>query len=93
MVVEHIGDGGLEQLLLALEVVVERPHADVGRLSDLQHRHVQLARGDEALRGLDQGCAGALLSPLEAVDRALVLVAHALTIADNISFEDFVRTS
>jgi hypothetical protein len=32
---QHLFLGGLEQLLLAVEVVVERPEADVGRLGDL----------------------------------------------------------
>ncbi len=94
MGVEHLGDGGLEQLLLAVEVVVERPHPDVGGLRDLQDRHVDLARGDEALRGLDQRRARALFAPLEAVDGRLVTASVTpLTVAEILSFEDFVRTS
>ena len=38
--VQHLGDGSLEQLLLALEVVVERTDADVGGLSDREHGHM-----------------------------------------------------
>ena len=67
--VEHVGDRGLEQLLLAVEVVVEGTHPDVGGLGDLQDRHVDLALGDEPLRGLDQRRPGALLAPLQAVGR------------------------
>ena len=93
MRVEHLGDGGLEELLLAVEVVVERAHPDVGGLGDLQDRHVELACGDEALRGLDQRGAGALLAALEAVDGRLgtALRVTSLTVADIVSFEDFVR--
>ena len=80
--VEHLGDRGLEQLLLAVEVVVERAHPDVGGLGDLQDRDVDLACGDEALRGPDQRSAGALLAALEAVDGRLGLFGHALTVAE-----------
>ena len=76
--VEHVGDRGLEQLLLAVEVVVEGTHPDVGGLGDLQDRHVELALGDQPLRRLDQRRPGALLAPLQAVDAAPLvrLVAH-----------------
>ena len=84
--VEHLGDGGFEELLLALEVVVERAHPDVGRLSDLQHRHVDLARGDERLRRLDQRGAGALFAPFQPVDRGALLFGHALTVAERRQF-------
>jgi hypothetical protein len=57
----------LEQLLLAVEVVVEGTHADVGGLSDLQDRDVDPSLGDQPLRGLDQRRSGALLTPLQAV--------------------------
>ena len=89
--IEHLGDGGFEELLLAFEVVVERSHPDVGGLRDLQDRDVDLACGDEALRGLDQRSAGALLAALEAVDGRLGLFGHVLTVAESVSFEDFVR--
>ena len=62
--VEDLGDGGVEQLLLAVEVVVERTHPDVGGLGDLQHRHVEPALGDQRLRRLDQRRPGALFAAL-----------------------------
>ena len=82
MGVEHVGDRGLEQLFLAVEVVVERAHPDVCGLGDLQDRHVELARGNERLRGLDQRGARALFAPLQPVDRVVLLLAHAPTIAE-----------
>ena len=46
---------GLEQLLLALEVVVERPEADVGRLGDLlDARPFPPPFGDQPDRGVDR---------------------------------------
>ncbi len=90
--IEHLGDGSLEQLLLALEVVVERAHPDVGGLGDLQDRDIDLARGDECLSRRDQCGAGALFAPLEAIDgRYLTGSATRLTVAESLSFEDFVR--
>ena len=58
--VEDLGDGRVEQLLLAVEVVVERTHSDIGCLGDLQHRDVEPALGDQRLSRIDQrrpGCA------------------------------------
>ena len=66
--IEGLGDGGFEQPFLALEVVVERAHADVRGLGDLEYRDGDLALGDEGLRRRDQGRAGALLAPLQSVD-------------------------
>jgi hypothetical protein len=67
--VQHIGDRGLEQLLLAVEVVVERTHPDVGGLRDLQYRHVDLAFGDQPLCRLDERGPGALFAPLQPIRR------------------------
>ena len=67
--VEDVVDGGVEQLLLAVEVVVERAHSDVGGLGDLQDRDVGSPVGDEALGGPHECRAGARLAPLEAVRR------------------------
>ncbi len=91
MGIEHLGDGGVEQLLLALEVVVERPHPHIGRLGDLQNRHIDLARGDERLRSLDQRGARTLLAPYQSVDGPLSWICHVLTVAEKLSFEDFLR--
>ena len=44
--IECLVDRGLEKLFLAVEMVVERAHADVRGLRDLKHRHVQLPRRD-----------------------------------------------
>jgi hypothetical protein len=70
--VQHVGDRGLEQLLLAVEVVIEGTHPDVGGPGDLQDRHVDLPFGDQPLRGFDQRRPGALLAPLQAVGRLYV---------------------
>ena len=67
--VEDIAHSGLEQLFFALEVVVERPHPDVGGLSDLQNRNVELARRDHRLGSFDQCHPGPLLAALQPVDR------------------------
>ena len=91
MAVEHVGDSGFEEFFLAVEVVVERAHPDVGGLGDLQYRHVELALRDERLRGLNQRGTRALFAPLKPVDRVVLLFAHGLTIAEIVSFEDFVR--
>ncbi|SIL68566.1 Uncharacterised protein [Mycobacteroides abscessus subsp. abscessus] len=76
MVVEHIGHGRIEKRFLTVEVVVKRTHSDVCRLRDFQHRHVELALGDQGLRSLDQRCAGALFSPFQAVGRLVLRCAH-----------------
>ena len=65
--VHHGLDGGLEELLLGLEVVVERAHAHVGGLGDLQDRHVRPALGDEGLRRPDEGRPGPGLAPVQPV--------------------------
>ena len=72
MRVEHIDDRGLEQLRLAVEVVVEGAHPDVGGLGDFQDRHVDPSLGDQPLGGLDQRRPGALFAPLQSVGRLQV---------------------
>jgi hypothetical protein len=72
--VEYVGDGRVEQLLLAVEVVVERTHPDGGGLGDLQDGHVDLSLGDQPLRGSDQRRSGALFAPRQAVGR--LTIAH-----------------
>jgi hypothetical protein len=59
---QHLLRGGLEQLLLAVEVVVERPEADVGLLGDLgDARPVPAALGDQPHGGVDEGLPGRAL--------------------------------
>ncbi len=93
VVVEHIGDRGLEQLFLAVEVVVERPHPNVCGLRYLQHGHVGLARRKEHPCGLNQRRARPLFAPLQPVDRVVLPLTHPPTIAGKLSFDDFVRIS
>ena len=64
--VQHVLDGGGEQLLLGLEVVVEGTHPYVRGLSDLEDRRVDSPGRDEGLRSLDQRCTGACLATLRA---------------------------
>ena len=62
----HLFRGGLEELLLAVEVVVERPEADVGLLGDLLDAcRVPAALGDEPHRGVDEGLPGVSLTPVQ----------------------------
>jgi hypothetical protein len=49
--VEGVLDGGVEEFLLRLEVVVERAHPDVRGLGDLLDRDVRSPGRDEALGG------------------------------------------
>ena len=64
--------GGLEQFLLALEVVVEGPEADVGRFGDLLDAGAfAAALGDQPDRGVDQGLPGAGLAPVQPVGSGL----------------------
>src|SRR5689334_19031877 len=76
MRVEYLAHGGGEEFVLAVEVVVERTHSDVGGLGDVEHRHVEPARGDEALRGADQCRPGALLASLHPADARLGRLLH-----------------
>ncbi len=91
MGVERLGDRSLEQLLFALEVVVEGTHSHIGRLGDLQDGHVDLVRRDEALRRLDQCRPRALFAARQAVARRLRLITHPLKVAEFLTFDDFVR--
>ncbi|BCI87492.1 hypothetical protein NIIDMKKI_26980 [Mycobacterium kansasii] len=72
--VEHLVDRRLKQFFLAVEVVVERPDADIGGVADVLHRDVDLAGGDESLCGFDQGGSGALLSTFLTVGRPVGIV-------------------
>jgi hypothetical protein len=45
----------MEELLLALEVVVERAHSHVGGLSELEDGHVGPTGGEEGLGGAHEG--------------------------------------
>ena len=62
--VERLFDSGVEQLFLALEVVVERAHSHVGDLGDLHDRRVGLPDGQQGLCPADQRGARLLLAPL-----------------------------
>ena len=73
--IEDVDNSRLEELLLAIEVVVERTHSHVGRLGDLQNRNVESARRDERLCRLDQRRAGALLASHQPVG-GIGLIAH-----------------
>ena len=99
-IVECVGQGGLEQLVLGREMVVEGPHAHIGGLGDLQDRHAQLALRDEALGRVHQGATGTQLAPLKAADRhvrrrgaAVLRLIHGGRISARINSEDFVRYS
>jgi hypothetical protein len=74
-------------------VSVERTHADVGHPSDLEYRHVELARRDERLGCADKGRPRAHLPSLESVLRRAVRVGYAQTLTENINFEEFVRNA
>jgi hypothetical protein len=64
--IEHVGDGGLEQLGLAGEVVVERAEADIGGLGDLLDAGLSdRAAGQHRSRGGDELLAGVGLTPLD----------------------------
>jgi hypothetical protein len=57
---------GPEQLLLAVEVVVEGPEADVGLFGDLgDARALAPALGDQPHRGIDQGLSCPDLTPVQ----------------------------
>ena len=63
---QQLSGRGPEQLLLAVEVVVERPEADVGLLGDLgDARAVAAALGDQPHRGIDQGLPCPGLTPVQ----------------------------
>ena len=63
---QHLLRGGREQLLLGVEVVVERPEADVGLLGDLgDARPVPAALGDQPHRGVDECLPGPGLTPVQ----------------------------
>ena len=63
---QHLLRGGREQLLLAVEVVVERPEADVGLLGDLGDAGpVPAALGDQPHDGVDEGLPRAGLTPVQ----------------------------
>ena len=52
---DRVGQNHLDELLLALEVVVERPEADVGLVRDLlDARVVYTLAGEQGFGGLDQ---------------------------------------
>jgi hypothetical protein len=57
VLLDDLIDGGVEELVLGLEVVVERPEADVGGVGDLLDAHLARIAGSEqfARRG-HQGC-------------------------------------
>jgi hypothetical protein len=66
-------DGGVEQLVLAGEVVVEGAKADIRRLGDLLDAHVgPPLLGEKPLRGGDQRGPGACLAPIQAVGHLAV---------------------
>jgi len=99
--VERLLDRGLEPLLLAVEVVVERAHPHVGRLGDLHDRHVGLTGGEQGLRRADQRGAGALLAPLLTAAGGTAGLGHRLhlplaiisTVPDYINSEEIIRNS
>src|SRR6478672_2146701 len=63
--VKRVLDRSGEQLLLGLEVVVERAHPHVGSLSDLEDGNADPARRDERLGSLDQRRTSACLAALK----------------------------
>jgi len=83
--VKHVADRGLEQLLLAVEVVVERTHADVGGLGDLEYRHVEFAFGDQPLAALTRAALVRCLRRSRRLEGS-----DFVTPAVCITFEDFV---
>jgi hypothetical protein len=50
--IEDLSECRLDKLFLAVEVVLERSDPHVGGLGYFQHRHIELAGGDESLHGL-----------------------------------------
>jgi hypothetical protein len=63
---KQLSGSGPEQLLLAAEVVVEGPEADVGLFGDLgDARALAAALGDQPHRGIDQGLPGPGLTPVQ----------------------------
>jgi hypothetical protein len=74
--VEDFVERGLEQLFFAVEVVIERAHADIGGLGYLEHRNVEFADGDEALRGFDQRRPRPVLASLQPIGQHVPLVCH-----------------
>ena len=99
MGVERLPHCDGEELFLAVEVVVERAHPDVGGLGDVQHRHAEPAFSDESLRRGDQRGPGALLASLHSTDARLGrLLHHYLTVSGGLGeytsrliIEDFVN--
>jgi hypothetical protein len=53
--VERLFDRGMEQLFLAVEVVVERAHSHVGGLGEFEDGDVGSAGGEEGLGGAHEG--------------------------------------
>ena len=100
--VEGVLDGGVEELLLALEVVVERAHPDVGGLGDLQDRDVDLAGRDEGLGGAHSAARvralrrsrrfGARL-PARSSRSPLLPVSDQIQVQQTVNVEEFVRNS
>ena len=81
--VEHGGEqaegvvhGGAEELLLAVEVVVERSQAHVRGLGDLQDRDVGRPGGEEGLGRADQRGAGVRLAPVQAAGCLAGVLGH-----------------
>lgn len=92
-IIEDLVDRGLKQFVLAVEVVVERTHPNVGGLGDLEHRHVELSGRDEALSSTDERPPGLHLAPFQAVSGRLIRVGHAARVAESINIEVFVRNA
>jgi hypothetical protein len=74
--IEVLVERSQKQLFFAVEVVVERAHADICGLSYFQHRHVEPADGGEALRGFDQCRPRAVLAPFQPIGQPVRLVCH-----------------
>jgi hypothetical protein len=66
MALQRIVHRSIEELLLALEVVVEGTHANVGKLGDLEDRDVRAPFRDQLLPSTNQARTGAGLAPVGA---------------------------